>query len=130
MRLGEGLTSLVIERREPLLIADLGRDEGNLQARVVLFSPMRPRSWLGVPLIAGDEVLGVMTVQDERPNAYDQGTVRVLTTIAAQAAISVRNAQLVRRIVDQARLEQENRSLRLLNQRKNEFVSMVAHQLQ
>ena len=71
-----------------------------------------------------------MTVQDERPNAYDMETVRVLTTIAAQAAISIRNAQLVGRTIDQARLEQENRDLRLLTQRKNEFVSMVAHQLQ
>lgn len=130
IRLGEGLTSLVIQRREPLLIGDLDREAGSLPIQPVQFPGMRARSWLGVPLIAGDEVLGVMTVQDERAEAYDEETVRVLTTIAAQAAISIRNAQLVRRIIDQARLEQENRDLRLLNQRKNEFVSMVAHQLQ
>lgn len=130
IRLGEGLTSLVLQRREPLLIRDILQEEEALPIKPIHVTPRPTRSWLGVPLIAGDEVLGVMTVQDERVAAYDEETVRVLTTIAAQAAISVKNAQLLKRSVDQARLEQENRDLRLVNQRKNEFVSMVAHQLQ
>jgi signal transduction histidine kinase len=131
IRLGEGLTSLVIQRREPVLIRDLFDQEiAELPIKRVVATPLPTRSWLGVPLIAGDQVLGVMTVQDERPGVYDEQTVRVLTTIAAQAAISIRNAQLVQRIIDQARLEQENQDLRLVNQRKNEFVNMVAHQLQ
>jgi signal transduction histidine kinase len=130
IRLGEGLTSLVIQRREPVLIHDLDREAAGLPVKPIQATPLPTRSWLGVPLIAGDEVLGVMTVQDERPSLYDENTVRLLTTIAAQAAISVKNALLVRQTVDQARLEQENRDLRLVNQRKNEFVNMVAHQLQ
>ena len=130
LQLGEGLTSLVIQRREPILIRDMLEEAPGLPIKPVWVTPTRTRSWLGVPLIAGDEVVGVMNVQDERPGAYDQETLRVLTTIAAQAAISIRNAQLVQRTVDQARLEQENRDLRLVNQRKNEFVNMVTHQLQ
>ena len=128
--LGEGLTSLVLQRREPVLFRDLDEEAARLPIKPVIVTDLPTRSWLGVPLIAGDQVLGVMTVQDARPNAYDEETVRVLTTIAAQASISIRNAQLVRRIIDQARLEQENQDLRLVNQRKNEFVNMVAHQLQ
>lgn len=128
--LGEGLTSLVIQRREPVLFRDLDEEAAGLPIKPVVVTPLPTRSWLGVPLIAGDQVLGVMTIQDARAGAYDEDTVRVLTTIAAQASISIRNAQLVRRIIDQARLEQENRDLRLVNQRKNEFVNMVAHQLQ
>jgi signal transduction histidine kinase len=128
--LGEGLTSLVIQSREPVLFRDLDEEAARLPIKPVVVTPNPTRSWLGVPLIAGDQVLGVIVVQDARPGAYDEQTVRVLTTIAAQAAISIKNAQLVRRIIDQARLEQENRDLRLVNQRKNEFVNMVAHQLQ
>jgi len=128
--LGEGLTSLVIQRREPVLFRDLDEEASRLPIKPVVVTPNPTRSWLGVPLIAGDQVLGVIVVQDSRPGAYDEQTVRVLTTIAAQAAISIRNAQLVQRIIDQARLEQENSDLRLVNQRKNEFVNMVAHQLQ
>lgn len=128
--LGRGLASLVIQRREPLLIRDLEAETEALPIKPVKVSPLPTRSWLGVPLIAGDEVIGVITVQEERASAYDEATVRVLTTIAAQAAISIKNAQLVKRTVDQARIEEENRLLRLLDQRKDEFVSMVAHQLQ
>lgn len=130
IRLGEGLTSLVIQKREAVLIGDLEAEAAALAIKPIFTTEFRTRSWLGVPLAAGDEVVGVMTVQDERPNVYDEETVRVFSTIAAQAAISIQNAQLVQRTIDQTRLKQENEDLRLINQRKNEFVNMVAHQLQ
>ena len=128
--LGQGLVSLVIERRAPVLIRDMTREEAALPIQPVRVSPRVTRSWLGVPLIVGDEILGVMAVQDERADAYDDNLVRLITTIAAQAATTIQNARLVRATVDRARLEQENRDLRLLDQRKNDFVNMVAHQLQ
>jgi signal transduction histidine kinase len=127
---GQGLVSLVIERRAPLLIKDLEREAAALPVRPVQVSPRITRSWLGVPLLAGEEILGVMVVQDERPDAYDENLVRLITTIATQVATTIQNTRLVRATVDRARLEQENRDLRLLDGRKNDFVNMVAHQLQ
>jgi PAS domain S-box-containing protein len=52
------------------------------------------QSWLGVPIIAGDEVTGVINLQDVRPNRYSEGEVRLLSTIAANAGVAIRNAQL------------------------------------
>jgi len=66
------------------------------------------KSWLGVPLIIGDEILGVLTVQDiEREYAFDEEDSRLLTTLASQVAVAIRNARLIgsiRKQADQQRL--------------------------
>ena len=53
------------------------------------------QSWLGVPMLIGDRVLGVISVQSvDTPNLYDNRDRDILTTIASQAAIAVENARL------------------------------------
>jgi PAS domain S-box-containing protein len=52
-------------------------------------------SWLGVPLIAGNQVLGVMYVQSYTiPGLYDEHDRDLLTAIANQVAIALQNAYL------------------------------------
>jgi len=53
------------------------------------------QSWLGVPMLIGERVLGVISVQSvETSNLYDTQDRDILTTIASQAAIAVENARL------------------------------------
>ena len=53
------------------------------------------QSWLGVPLLIGDRVLGLIAVQSvQTPNLYDAHDRDILTTIASQAAIAIENARL------------------------------------
>ncbi len=53
------------------------------------------QSWLGVPIILGEQVLGVMAVQNYRSsNSYDEHDRDIFIAIANQAAISIQNAQL------------------------------------
>ena len=53
------------------------------------------QSWLGVPLLIGNRVLGVIAVQSvQKPNLYDAHDRDILTTIAGQAAIAIENARL------------------------------------
>ncbi len=52
-------------------------------------------SWLGVPLLIGERVLGLISVQSvQRPNLYDAHDRDILATIASQAAIAIENARL------------------------------------
>jgi len=52
-------------------------------------------SWLGVPLLIGERVLGVISVQSvQKPNLYNEHNRDIFTTIASQAAIAVENARL------------------------------------
>lgn len=88
-----GLTEYVIRTRKPLLI----REDERVEAARLGIQPIgRPaRSWLGIPLLAGDQVLGVLAVQDyDQPHAYTEADVALLSTIASQAAVAIRNAQL------------------------------------
>lgn len=53
-------------------------------------------SWLGVPMIVGEKVLGMIAVYDwEREYAYDEQDLSILITMVSQIAIAVENARLI-----------------------------------
>ncbi len=112
-RTGSGLTEYVLRSREPLLIRG---DIGATLDELGIASIGRPAEcWLGVPILAADEVLGIIAVQSyETAEAYDLPHQKVLTTIAAQAAVAIQNARLYAR-TDEAlarRLQELNSILR------------------
>lgn len=50
------------------------------------------KSWLGAPLLVGGDVLGAIIVQDqEHEHRFDEDDQRLLTNLATQVAITVRN---------------------------------------
>jgi sugar diacid utilization regulator len=49
---------------------------------------------LGVPLLVGDEHIGVLLVAERRPRDFSAGEVELLAALAAHAAVAIRNAQL------------------------------------
>lgn len=92
--LGEGLTSLVIQQQRPLLLAhDTEAQAKALGAKVV----GRPaKSWMGAPLIVGDEVLGALIIQDlEREGRFDENDLRLFSTLSHQVALALRNVRLL-----------------------------------
>lgn len=99
--LGEGLTSIVIRNREPLqLVEDTENKARALGAKTV---GKLAKSWLGVPLVVGEEVLGVMTVQDtQKEFAFTAEDARLVSTLAFQVSIGIRNARLIGSIRKQA----------------------------
>jgi NtrC-family two-component system sensor histidine kinase KinB len=99
-RLGNGLTEYILRARSPVLVE---RDVDERVAQLGLEHIGAPASsWLGVPIMAGAEPLGVIAVQSgETPGVYDAHHEQVLVTIAAQASTAVRNARLYAR-TDQA----------------------------
>jgi transcriptional regulator with GAF, ATPase, and Fis domain len=95
--LGEGLTSIVIRSRAPLLL--VGETERLAQELGAKLIGKLAKSWLGVPLMIGDQVLGVMTVQDvENDHAFSEEDASLLTTLASQVSVAIRNARLVESI--------------------------------
>jgi hypothetical protein len=53
-------------------------------------------SWLGVPMIARDRVVGVLSVQSGKPNAFSRDDVLLLSAVANQAAAAIEHAALLR----------------------------------
>jgi signal transduction histidine kinase len=95
-RLGNGLTEHILRTQASLLME---RDIGEHLARLGIEQIGMPAaSWLGVPILAGTDSLGVIAVQSyDTPGVYDANHERVLVTIAAQAAAAIQNAHLYAR---------------------------------
>ncbi len=88
---GGGLSGWIVQSRKPLLRRDIQKEELPIEA-IVVGDPAR--SWLGVPLLYMDRVVGVMGVQSYQTNAFDEDDQQLLSTIAAQVAIAIENARL------------------------------------
>jgi signal transduction histidine kinase len=90
---GHGLTEYVIHKREPLLL----KQDPLAHLRELGIDAIGPMSlsWLGVPLMVGERVLGVMAVQSySEPGVYGEADRDLLASIANPVAIALQNAQL------------------------------------
>ena len=94
--LGEGLTDYIIRHRTPLLFGDnILDDMESLGIKFLSIGDDKTSlSWLGVPIVYGDSVLGVISVQSVRiPNLYKEHDQDLLISIASQAAVAIQNAR-------------------------------------
>jgi len=102
--LGEGLSSWVIKNRTPLLIRNLSQESERLPIRpIVMGKEQISESWLGVPMLAAERVLGILAVASYSPNAFDEQDLTLLTSIASQAALALDNASQHEAVKEQAR---------------------------
>jgi PAS domain S-box-containing protein len=92
--LGNALTAEVVNNRKHLLIRDYELEKDHLPAMTLWGTGLPSRSWLGVPMQLGDEVLGVISVQSYSPNAFGEREQEFLSTIADTVAIAIENARL------------------------------------
>ncbi len=88
-----GLTGHVIQTRQPLLLTSEGQQKREELGIAMIGRPSA--AWMGVPMLVGDRVLGVISVQHyEDPHVYDNTHLALLEAIASQAAIALENARL------------------------------------
>ena len=86
-RLSQGRQSLVINRVDPVLSAELGMS--------VNPGTEDMKSGVFVPLIAGGVVTGLITIQNvDRENSVTDSDVRLLETLASSMSVALENARL------------------------------------
>lgn len=95
--LGQGLTSIVIQQRDALLINELNEEAFTRLGALKIQTSGKgvPQSWLGVPLFDGDQVIGVLNVQDMQPQRFGPEDVTLLTTLAATLSSALQKTRLV-----------------------------------
>ncbi len=86
---GEGLTSRILESREPLLLNRSPQFEEHEMLGT------RVRSFMGVPILVGDSAIGVISVQSiEEEGRFGEADSHLLATIAANVGVVIQNARL------------------------------------
>ena len=100
-----------------------------------------PGSWLGLPLIRDQEVIGMVSLARLEIRPYTEAEIAHATTFAAQAAVALENARLyerVKRFSQQMEYEVQNRTqalqeaytqLEQLDRTKSNFISIASHEL-
>jgi GAF domain-containing protein/CheY-like chemotaxis protein/HPt (histidine-containing phosphotransfer) domain-containing protein len=91
LRYGEGLTSRILQTREPMLLnRATAFEEVGVQG---IGTPAK--SYLGIPIVAGTDAIGVISVQSiQQAGRFGEADSRLLTTIAANVGIAIQNARL------------------------------------
>ncbi len=91
-----GLVEQILRQHEPLLIHDLLPQEA-VSALPTAANPTgapHPRSWLGVPLLVGSDTVGVITIQSQQANRYDEHDRDLLQHVGNVVAVAIENARL------------------------------------
>jgi len=92
---GNGLTEYVIRTRCAFLPPDVALAYNTIADEYI---GKTPKSWLGVPMLSEDRVLGVVVLRnEEKENVYDEENQEILQIIANQSAIAIQNARLRKR---------------------------------
>jgi signal transduction histidine kinase/CheY-like chemotaxis protein/HPt (histidine-containing phosphotransfer) domain-containing protein len=134
----------VVRTRAPLILRDA--------AGTSSFGPESEiRSWLGVPLLFGDRLTGMLTLDKKQPGFYRREDAQLAVAFAAQAAIALENAHLYSaaraELSERKRAEEAlaaanaeldaaaRRSLQLAaaaeaaNEAKGEFLARMSHEI-
>ncbi len=96
--LGKGLASRVISTRQPLMLGTLEEEIANgayfppeiIEKGSGFFS----ESWLGVPIVFKDDVLGLVALADARAHAFSGNHLRILQTLSSNVGVAIENARL------------------------------------
>ena len=116
LRIGEGLAGRVVATRQPVYSHDLDVDDRvdpNLRR---LGSNAAMKSYLAVPLVCLGWVIGLIQVDSEQPDAFDEDDLAVLEGLAVQVAGAIESARRYEQVVELERL-------------KADFMARVSHEL-
>ena len=92
----------VVMTKAPLAIEDATQDCPHFKNEADSYESGLIRSWLGLPLIAKDRVIGMITVDRVEVRPYTAEEVQLAMTFANQAAIAIENARLFDETMERA----------------------------
>jgi signal transduction histidine kinase len=106
----EGVTGRVAAEGEVLYLPDVRKDPGYVEMK-----GSQTLSEIAVPIKVKGKVIGVLDIQSQSLNAFDESDTVVLQSLADQAAVAIENAQLYKRAQQLAVVEERNRLARELH---------------
>lgn len=92
--LGEGLTSILVRTREPLMLVEDTMNRATAMGAKISGKPAQ--SWMGVPLLAHGEPIGAIIVQDlENEHSFNEEDLQFLILVAGQVSGAIYNIHVL-----------------------------------
>ncbi|MCB0037954.1 MAG: GAF domain-containing protein, partial [Anaerolineales bacterium] len=106
-KVGVGITGKMAETKKPVYIPTITEEENDTSRRTLASNFMSTEmigrserviinSYLGIPLLVKDEVIGVLTMVHHEPNHFTEDDQRQINKLSAQASIAIYNSLRVR----------------------------------
>jgi len=106
----EGLSGWVAATGEALLVPDV-----SLEPRYVWMQGSLTRSELTIPVTVKDKIIGVLDIQSDQMNAFDQIDLELMRSLANQSGVAIESARLYDQAKQVAVLEERHRLARELH---------------
>jgi len=136
------LLSLIVEHdmtrilqcrhHDPLVIDDIYQDPGLSQHPAVevskypMMNPAHLHSWMGVPLLAKDRVIGFLTLLHSQPHYYMRRHANLVRALANLAAVALEHARLYGQAQELAALQERQRLARELHDSVTQALYSIA----
>lgn len=99
---GDELYQAIVKTGQPLIVRDVQQD----RRRPWRSDQDHVAGWIGAPLLANGQVIGLITVSNDQPNTYGVRDAQTVATFASQAVAIIENARLSQRLTRSERLYQ------------------------
>ena len=124
MKVGEGVSGVAVHLADTVYIPDAHADPDFLSFGNEI------RSLIAVPLLVRDEAIGTLTIDSDKPYAFDAANIKLISVAASQVSITIANARLFGDIKRHAEeLEEAYIELKESDRLKDELVQNVSHEL-
>jgi serine phosphatase RsbU (regulator of sigma subunit) len=122
-----GFRTQIVQTKQPVLVNTNVDKLAQKLGQPTIPGTTTPKSWLGVPMMVGDQVTGILSLQNiDRENAFDQSDVRLLQTLSASMSVALENARLfeeTQRLL--AETEQKAVELHIINSVQEELAKKL-----
>ncbi|GAB1420458.1 hypothetical protein MASR2M15_05560 [Anaerolineales bacterium] len=113
----DNLIALTALSRQAQVIRDTDKE--------IRYQPIHPnaKSSLVVPIIAGQDIVGTLVLEDQEVGTYTLDTLTLIQTMASSVSAIIQNAVLVEQ------LQSSNEQLREIDRLKSQFLANMSHEL-
>lgn len=127
LEIGEGMIGLAAKTGKTQICSDSNKDPNWVQKANEL-----TRSELSIPIMSGNKLIGVLDIQSDELNAFNQGDVVAMETLCTQISIGIENANLFKkaqfeieeRKIIAKKLKKLNTKLNKANDKLNQLASI------
>ena len=125
IKISESLSGIIARDKKPLFVRDMRKEVRYIKEQREVAKRLGFVSFLGAPMMIGDNVIGVIHVYTKRPKEFTENDMNLLSAFANHAAITVMNAEYLEKIKDAQRMVIRSEKLASIGQ----LAASVSHEI-